>query len=230
MVAQRNEEIRRARCESAIAEAQTTWYALRSFLFGSSIDLEGNRRAIIESHSTTSRINVDVAQIRGQLTSLWDFWPTYPPDWESRKDAVLIASNHRCQRCGATGISIHVHHVRRIGMGGSHRLENLEATCAHCHGREHGKDFEEREFSPGAKPSAYTKRVDLIRRAIEECRDIRFSYKKFEGEKSTRTLTPRLLKQVGQSLCVEGWCHLRKDTRSFAIQRMQGVKFVDGGE
>ena len=67
----------------------------------------------------------------------------------------------------------------------------------------------------------------MVRTAIAQSREIRFHYTKWDGERSTRSVLPTELRQVGRSLCVRGWCNLRNAERTFAIKRMRAVRFDD---
>ena len=68
----------------------------------------------------------------------------YPPDWHSRRQAVLIRDGHRCTSCGwPDGFQrkrreLHVHHVESLARGGSNSLENLTTLCHMCHRRVDG--------------------------------------------------------------------------------------------
>jgi hypothetical protein len=86
-----------------------------------------------------------------QFTSNIDL---YPPDWQWRRYFVLRWDHWTCRKCGACVetsrrvvlangddltlmTSFNVHHRQRIGLGGSHALDNLELLCEGCHEAEH---------------------------------------------------------------------------------------------
>jgi len=215
---------RRAAHEQAIVRAGSLGYKIRALFRGDAIDVPRHRQEISETDLEVQRLEHDVELNGCRLRELWDFWPEYPPDWDQRQQAARTAAGS-CERC-LSNRHLHVHHRVRIGNGGNHRPENLEVLCEKCHGREHGKDFSGREFKDEAHPSVFAQRIVILRSAIANQQAVHFSYRKYDGESSTRTISPKLIKQVGQSLCVEGWCHLRNDTRSFAIRRMRGVRLV----
>ena len=62
----------------------------------------------------------------------------YDQRWRDLRDQVM-REQPKCARCGAP--SEIVHHVKPIREGGK-RLDraNLEAVCAACHNRIHGRD------------------------------------------------------------------------------------------
>jgi hypothetical protein len=224
----------RAEAAQLKSEAATHFESIvrtRSLAYRIKVVFGGQRLNVSELEARMSKareMGTSVAILLRQrlefLRSLWDFWPDYPPDWSERQKAARDAVGG-CEECSADR-HLHVHHRRRIGRGGNHRPENLVVLCSRCHGRMHGKDFTDREFRHSSRPGAYGLRIELLRSAIADGRPVRFDYRKFTGATSTRTLTPERFKQVGQSLCVEGWCHLRNDRRSFAVQRMRGVRLA----
>jgi 5-methylcytosine-specific restriction endonuclease McrA len=218
--------LRRAEHERAIMRAGSVGHKIRVFFGGKAIDVSRLRQQLSEFSQEGQRLEREAEQNGRRLRQLWDFWPEYPPDWVERQEAARTRAGS-CELCPSTR-RLHVHHRLRIGNGGNHRPENLQVLCENCHGLEHGRDFSGRRFRDGTRPGAYAQRLELLRSAIANQQAVRFSYRKFDGEASTRTFTPKLLKQVGQSLCVEGWCHLRNDTRSFAVRRMRGVKLAEG--
>jgi hypothetical protein len=72
--------------------------------------------------------------------------------------------------------------------------------------------------------------VELLKWAIQSSQKVQFSYEKRDGEKSDRTVTPTGFKTVDKTLCLEGYCNLRKAKRTFAIKRMRKVKLVSPDE
>ena len=74
---------------------------------------------------------------------------------------------------------------------------------------------------------AFAKKVRILREAIDASKAVKFNYRKYEGEKSVRTIYPESFKKLGMSLCVEGHCVLRKANRVFNIQRISNIKLAD---
>jgi hypothetical protein len=58
-------------------------------------------------------------------------------DWAVRRELVFERDNHRCRYCGA--YATHVDHVIPRCQGGSHELDNLVASCAHCNRTKNGR-------------------------------------------------------------------------------------------
>jgi hypothetical protein len=50
-----------------------------------------------------------------------------------KRQAIIERDDHTCQRCGATGVSLEVHHIVPFAMWGSHDPENLTSLCFDCH-------------------------------------------------------------------------------------------------
>lgn len=152
------------------------------------------------------------------LEGIYDYWPDYPPDWDKRKQGVRNGIfGNSCVECGSTR-RLHVHHEIPLSKGGSNKINNLSILCEKCHLREHRvKSF---PYKDKQVPSILTKKIQLIESAIHDDNTIDFEYKKYEGERSRRKIKPEGFKQVGASLCVFGYCYLRKSDRIFAVKRM----------
>ncbi|HEX5670932.1 MAG TPA: WYL domain-containing protein, partial [Sulfuricurvum sp.] len=122
---------------------------------------------------------------------------------------------------------LHVHHKVPISECGNHKSANLEVICEKCHMKEHGVD----EFSKTKDTFTGEKRIqntDIIKKAILSRASIQFSYKNFDGEASKREIDPHEIIMVKNTRCVRGYCHLRKEDRSFAIKRIRGLKLYTG--
>ncbi len=156
------------------------------------------------------------------IKHLYDYWPGYPPDWESRSNEIR-KEREVCEVCGNSR-RLHVHHRVNIKNGGNHKRDNLVLLCEECHGEIHHQDFRDKEFDFSDGVSSFGKKLKLINQAISEDQKIFFHYRKRNGEKSKRTIEPQTIKRVGYSLCVKGFCYLRNDKRTFAIKRMRKLK------
>lgn len=72
---------------------------------------------------------------------------------------------------------------------------------------------------------------ETLEKAIAEHLDVRFRYADKYGEITVRTITPTVIipyefeSGSGHTLCVEGFCHLRKADRVFALKRISALKF-----
>jgi predicted DNA-binding transcriptional regulator YafY len=72
---------------------------------------------------------------------------------------------------------------------------------------------------------------ETLEKAIAEHLDVRFRYADKYGEITVRTITPTAIipyefeSGSGHTLCVEGFCHLRKADRVFALKRISALKF-----
>ena len=70
----------------------------------------------------------------------------------------------------------------------------------------------------------------ILEKAIAEHMDVKFRYADKYGEITSRTITPTLITPYefesgsGHTLCVEGFCHLRKADRVFALKRISALK------
>jgi len=200
-------------------------YKIRSFFWGDDININAQKHAMTLCQSKLEELEKVAEQNIEIISMLWDYWLEYPPDWEERKRTALDAVGYVCEKCGESE-RLQVHHRQSIATGGSHCPENLEVLCVYCHGAIHKRDFTERETQHTTLPSAYAERINILRRAREQDLIVHFSYRKYDGERSTRSFKPQRFKCYGNSLCIEGWCYLRKDTRVFAINRMSRIKIL----
>jgi hypothetical protein len=72
-------------------------------------------------------------------------------------------------------------------------------------------------------------KVSAIKNAIQKEQLIKFDYKKSvdfaNGEKSIRTIKPTEISSIGitDSVCVKGYCFLRKEERTFAVSRITNL-------
>jgi hypothetical protein len=72
--------------------------------------------------------------------------------------------------------------------------------------------------------------IELIEWAIQSSQKIRFNYEDRNGNNSNRTFTPQNFKTIRHTLCVEGYCHLRRAKRTFTIKRMRDIKIISANE
>ena len=168
--------------------------------------------------------------IRVEAALIYDYFLTYPPDWEERQRQVVDRDGEQCNKCGNWS-QLHLHHIKPLSKGGSNKITNLILLCKNCHSKEHsGRDF----YSEFAKhETAFSKRVANICYAIENGKRIKFGYRKpTEKSYKQRTVKPIELINVdhwrdnGSTLCARGYCELRKADRTFALKRMRGLKVI----
>ena len=100
--------------------------------------------------------------------------------------------------------------------------------CERCHSKAHNNRPLSGSFENAG--TAYEKRVNDLRRAINTGSRVKFGYKKPQDKGyKTRIVTPKELVTVdherdsGSTLCVRGLCELRQENRTFSIKRMQGL-------
>ena len=85
-------------------------------------------------------------------------------------------------------------------------------------------------FSSGSATKSESSNQAILEKAISEHLDVKFRYADKYGEITSRTITPTLITPYefesgsGHTLCVEGFCHLRKADRVFALKRISALK------
>lgn len=205
---------------------------------------DGRRRRLLgEKQALRERIQRTREQLqatKANLTEIHNVWPGYPPDWDDRRSQIYDRDDYCCAECGVEERVLHLHHRRPIRQGGTHRLDNLVLLCASCHSEAHGgKEFKYKgpQDVDDSSPNAFEKKLALINKAIAENRNVQFRYRKRDGSITNRAVRPRELRKlsVGElrallgpkvrieregRLCLFGYCHLRRDKRTFAIDRI----------
>jgi hypothetical protein len=160
---------------------------------------------------------------------LFDLMLDYPPDWNQRVEKVK-ERDRVCTSCGSHRF-LQVHHITRLSKGGSNKISNLIMLCENCHKKEHGgRDF---KYTGASGNLAISDRVEVIQQAITFGKNIEFQYKKpDESSFHKRTIKPISLTNYDHTttdeitLCVEGYCYMRKSNRVFALKRMKGLKQI----
>jgi 5-methylcytosine-specific restriction endonuclease McrA len=163
---------------------------------------------------------------RIKLKLIYDYWPSRPLDWEERRKDKVIDSEYSCSNCYDDDVELHVHHKIPISSGGSHKSENLVVLCIYCHHKMHGgNEFNEKIVRNYISP--YQKKLETIKTALLDSKKLYFRYRKYDGERSIRTIEPYRFTRVSSTQCIEGYCNVREEKRTFAIKRMTYLKIID---
>ncbi len=225
-----DEHARVSNLQSQLANQNTFLGKIVRFL-GRSVDSEVLKSNISEAKS---RILVaEAASLAAKLraTPIYDLMLDYPPDWPERSAAV-VTRDKVCTKCRSTKI-LQAHHIVPLSKGGTNRLHNLKLLCKSCHQNVHGgKEF---TITRASEPPAFSDRVQLLKAAIATGANVEFMYRKpTDKSQKMRRVTPYALVEIdhdydgGKTLCLSGYCHLRKTKRNFALKRMTGVKYAKG--
>lgn len=198
-----------------------------SRFFGAGHDPDDLRAKIAKSQSKIEGFVRDCVAVRSLATPIFDVLSEYPPDWGERSKAVE-RRDQKCTVCGSRKV-LQAHHIVPLSRGGTNRLTNLQLLCSRCHeGKHGGQPFGEAKRT---SPTRFSENVLAVKKAMDRNSDIEFLYKKPRDRKSmTRRITPQALVEVEHihdeenTLCVRGYCHLRKATRTFAIKRITNLK------
>lgn len=81
--------------------------------------------------------------------------------------------------------------------------------------------------APGRGKDAFNKHLTPIRRAIRERRKLVMDYAALSDERSSRTVRPLGLAFFGPFWMLAAWCELRRDFRTFRIERIAVLKLSD---
>ncbi|MDE0468212.1 MAG: WYL domain-containing protein [Candidatus Poribacteria bacterium] len=187
----------------------------------------------IASETEIEDLRAKLATLESILTGLYDYLPCWPPDWEERKRILIRENGSFCALCDEEADVYLVHDIP-VFEGGTNKLDELTLYCAECY----RSGFREVDIfgTSTLKPSQseFSEQFSAIQSAIDNDQRIQFDYKKPSNKRwMTRVVVPeRLLnipnsRESGETLCVEGFCELRQDTRVFALERMQNLEVIE---
>ena len=181
------------------------------------------RLAVAKSQAALEQARGSAAKFDvNRLESLWDFWLTYPPDWDTRRSEFL--EGRKCEECG-TQRGLQAHHIMPLSRGGSNLSSNFAALCRECH-EDHHHGFKE----GGSSGSLFSRHLEIITDAISSQTKVVIRYKAANRDKTKRIISPLELISLefayadGESLCVKAYCELRGAERVFAIRRITKVE------
>ena len=193
-----------------------------------------------ETQEQNALSEVDIEDLRAKLvkvnsilTGLYDYLPCWPPDWDERKRQVITENGSICSHCGKEQ-DVYLLHDIPVFEGGTNKLDTLRLVCAECYRGIYHEDDIFGTVTLKPSQSAFSEQFTDIQSAIDNEQRIRFEYKKPRAKRwMTRVITPeRFLnipnsRESGETLCVEGFCELRQDTRVFALERMQELEVIE---
>ncbi len=220
--------------KNRVKKRQSIGFKIISIFIKQDIDIEQIQKSIKIIEKDIQKLQTNLNILKKKLEPIYDYLLTYPPDWRYRKDAVIARDGEYCHKCGKKFIrtaQLHLHHIVPLSKGGNNKISNLQLLCEKCHLSEHGRKKFNNEFN--SKETAFSKRVENIEYAIKNGKRIKFGYKKPSDDKFIqRIVHPAALVKVkhnmddGFTLCVKGYCELRKAERTFAIKRMKNLKII----
>ena len=187
----------------------------------------------VASEEEVRSLSAELTKLKDTLTLIYDFLPSWPPDWNERKRYLIQQNGSICSSCGEEGDVYLVHEID-LCEGGTNELDNLELICKPCHESMYEKGDIFGDFTLNPSQSEFAPQVKEIQSAINNNQRIQFDYKKPNAKTwMTRVVVPDRLfnipnsRESGQTLCVEGFCELRQDIRVFALERMQDLEVID---
>ena len=187
----------------------------------------------IISKAEIEDLRAKLVKLGSILSGVYDHLPCWPPDWEARREEIIRQNGSVCSHCEAEADVYLVHDIP-VFEGGTNELDNLTLICAACY---RGMYREVDIFGTStlkASQSEFSEPFAEIQSAIENNQKIQFDYKKPSNKRwQTRVVVPERLfnipnsRESGETLCVEGFCELRQDTRVFALERMQELVVIE---
>ncbi len=192
---------------------------------------EVSDREVISEEDVES-LSDELTKLKNTLSSIYDFLPNWPPDWNERKLHLIQQNGSICLSCGEER-DVYLIHEIPLCEGGTNELENLELICKPCYEGMYGKGDIFGSFTLKASQSEFSEQVAEIQYAMDNSQKIRFDYKKPSAKTwMMRVVVPERLfnipnnRESGETLCVEGFCELRQANRVFALERMQALEVV----
>lgn len=217
-------QIRKDELESA-TRSQKTQLILSLFFPNDAAKADAASKADADS------LSIELNKVKSELTSIYDTFISYPPDWDERKKQVIANNGAICFRCAKEG-QVYLQHEISVFEGGTNALDNLHLVCTECHADMYGTQDLFGKFTLKPAQFEFAEQVTEIQHAMGSGWKIQFGYKKPSAKTyMTRVVVPERLLNMPNSrdsgLCVEGFCELRQDTRVFALERMQALEVVE---
>ena len=183
--------------------------------------------------SEIENLRAKLAKLKSVLTEIYDQLPCWPPDWEERKRILIRENGSICSHCDEE-TDVYLLHDIPIFEGGTNELDNLTLICAACYRSMYREADIFGTSTLKSSQSEFSEQFSEIQSAIDNNQKIQFEYKKPSDRRwTTRVVVPERLfnipnsRESGETLCVEGFCELRQDTRVFALERMQGLEVIE---
>ena len=187
----------------------------------------------VTSETEVEDLRAKLAKVNSILTGIYDHLPCWPPDWDERKRRVITENGSICSGCGEER-DVYLLHDIPVFEGGTNELDTLRLICRACYTGMYREPNIFGTFTLNPSQSEFSEQFTDIQSAIDNEQRIRFEYKKPRAKRwITRVITPeRFLnipnsRESGETLCIEGFCELRQDTRVFALERMQGLEVIE---
>ena len=203
------------------------------FILSLFVPNEGVEQDVPAAETESEDLRTKLEKLKSVLTALYDHLPCWPPDWDERKRRVIKENGSLCSSCGEEQDVYLVHDIP-VFEGGTNELDTLRLVCAACYRSMYREADMFGSFTLKPSQSEFAEQFAEIQSAIDNDQQIRFDYKKPNAKRwMTRVVVPeRFLnipnsRESGETLCVEGFCELRQDTRVFALERMQALEVIE---
>lgn len=227
------ETIKKKRTEAELAQKE--YYDENDFVSDIFRFFSGKQKKYTHDPWPEMKRNIDLMEneikaLEEKVTYVHDFMLQYPPDWKERRERLRECDEYKCVYCGDR-CRLQMHHITPLSKGGSNKLNNLEFVCVSCHAKLHNKEedsFLDRRYGK----LQIQKNIDFLTQAINMGDTVQFYYKKktdqvhikriFKPEKFTKAYHVKNPQEF--TLCIEGFCYLRNDTRIFAVKKIRNLE------
>lgn len=142
-------------------------------------------------------------------------------EYAIRKIRLIEQRGAHCEECGRGG-SFYVHHIIPVSEGGSYELNNLKLLCSECYFSKHNYNLDEIGISKKRPLDKY----ERIGKAIYEKKKLEIKYQAYNGEITTRIISPKKTVEKEGITYIEAFCYLRNEERTFRISRIKNAKII----
>lgn len=102
-----------------------------------------NKQNLLPYVQKADEAKILLQRINKNYAAAWESacknFESYPPDWNDRREDVMLRDGYKCTECGypdgfkRKSRDLHVHHITPLYKGGSNSLNNLTTLCHICH-------------------------------------------------------------------------------------------------
>jgi len=166
------------------------------------------------------------------LKPLFDYWPTYSPDWDERCYEILQKKRH-CEASGPHFGALHLHHIKPLSLGGTNKRINLTVLCERHHLEVHKvskfeDEGEEKDTDIDVIPNKFifNRKISILNKAIKHKEKVFMHYQNKYGERTKRTIEPFNVYKLYNRIYIEAYCHLRSENRTFRVSRILSLENI----
>jgi len=162
---------------------------------------------------------------KGKLKSIYDYWPSRPPDWSSRIYELKRKFRY-CENCGKHSnhnVSLQAHHIVPISKGGNHKFSNLQLLCYKCHNKEHKFDI---NSDTNSNKSQVHKNLEAINRAKNKNKYLKFKHRLYEKTYDDHIVKIKEIYRGGGIPRIKAYCYFNDFDRKFRLDKLSQLEIL----